>query len=115
MSWQKKYQASNNGACYSGVLSTAGGLVFVSSRGQASGVPKPFGGTLYAYDAATGKQLWSYHNTSLIEAPAITYEVNGVQYVAVDMTGGTSTVKIPGFGALTTATKDKLTVFALSS
>lgn len=115
MAWQKKFQASNNGACYSGALSTAGGLVFASSRGQASGVPKPFGGTLYAYNATNGKQLWSYQNSSLIEAPAITYEVNGVQYVAVDMTGGTSTVKIPGFGSLTTATKDRLTVFTLGS
>lgn len=115
MSWQKKYQASNNGACYSGVLTTAGGLAFVSSRGQTSGVPKPFGGSFYAYDAKTGKQLFSYRNSSLIEAPAITYSVDGTQYVAVVMTGGTSTVQLPGFGALTTATKDKLTVFKLST
>ena len=113
LDWQKKYDASNNGACYSGVLSTAAGLVFVSSRGQTSGVPKKFGGTFYAYDAKTGKQLFKYQNSSLIMAPAITYSIKGKQYIAVDMTAGTSTVQLPGFGALTTSTKDRLTVFAL--
>ena len=46
-------------------------------------------------------------------APAITYSVKGKQYIAVDMTAGTDTVQLPGFGALTTSTKDRLTVFAL--
>jgi glucose dehydrogenase len=113
LDWQVQYNASNNGACYSGALSTAGGLVFVASRGQTSGVPKPFGGALYAYSAKTGKPLFSYRNSSLIMAPAITYSVKGKQYVAVDMTAGTNTVSLPGFGALTTSTRDKLMVFSL--
>jgi quinohemoprotein ethanol dehydrogenase len=113
LDWQTKYQASDNGACYSGVLSTAGGLIFTSSRGQAGGVPHPFGGTLYAYNAKTGKPVWHYRNSSIIEAPAITYMANGKQYVAVDMTSGTSNVNIPGFGTFTTSTRDKLTVFSL--
>jgi len=113
LDWQVKYQGSNDGACYSGVLSTAGGLVFVSSRGQTSGVPKPFGGKFYAYNAKTGKQLFMFKNKSLIMAPAITYAVNGKQYIAVAMTAGTSTVNLPGFGALTTSTKDRLVVFSL--
>jgi quinohemoprotein ethanol dehydrogenase len=115
LAWQVKYNAANNGACYSGAMSTAGGLVFVSSRGQSSGVPKPFGGTFYALDAKTGKTLFKYRNSSLIMAPAITYMVGGKQYVAVDMTGGTNSVALPGFGSLTTSTNDKLTVFALPS
>jgi len=113
MRWQKGYNAKNNGACYSGTMSTASGLTFVSSRGQTSGVPKPFGGTLYAYDSNTGKVLWRFRNSSLIMAPAITYKAKGRQYVAVDMTAGTSTVSLPGFGDLTTATKDRLVVFSI--
>jgi len=113
LAWQVRYNAKNNGACYSGGLSTASGLLFMSSRGQTSGVPKPFGGTLYAYDAKTGKVMFRYRNKSLIQAPAITYTVKGKQYIAVEMTAGTNTVALPGFGDLTTSTKDKLTVFTL--
>ncbi len=115
LDWQKQYQATSDGACYSGALTTAGGLVFVASRGQASGVPTPFGGTFYAYDAKTGKQLFSYKNSSIIEAPPLTYSVNGKQYVAIDMTGGVNVINIPGFGAITSSTTDKQTVFALPS
>jgi glucose dehydrogenase len=110
--WQKQYQANQDGACYSGVLSTAGGLVFTASRGQTDTTPG-FGGTFYAYDAKTGKQLFSYKNSSLIMAPPLTYSVNGKQYVAVDMTAGTNHVIFPGFGGITTSTSDKLVVFAL--
>jgi len=57
----------------SGVLSTAGGLVF-----QGGGE-----GTFVAYDAANGTRLWSYDAGNGVIAPAVTYEVGGEQYVAV--------------------------------
>jgi len=63
----------------SGTLATAGGLVFV-------GHPD---GTLRAYDAKTGAQLWQWQTGYGADAPAITYDVNGVQYVAI-ATGGNS-------------------------
>jgi quinohemoprotein ethanol dehydrogenase len=116
LAWQIKYQANQDGACYSGDLTTAGGLLFVSSRGiSATGLPPgtPLGGHLYAYSAATGKQLWSYQNSSEIQAPAFTYSVNGTQYVGVDMEGNTSSITFPGFGVFTTVLSDKLTVFKL--
>ena len=56
-----------------GVLATAGDLVF-----QGSGE-----GKFQAYDAATGKQLWSYDTGNGVIAPASTYEVDGEQYVAL--------------------------------
>ncbi|HEY8245276.1 MAG TPA: PQQ-binding-like beta-propeller repeat protein [Casimicrobiaceae bacterium] len=56
-----------------GVLATAGGLVF---NGEANGWFK-------AYDAATGKELWKYQCGAGVNAPAVTYTINGKQYVAV--------------------------------
>jgi mono/diheme cytochrome c family protein len=114
LAWQNVWQATTQGTCYSGVLSTAGGLVFVGSMGQppravtAQLVSKNFGGWFYAYDAKTGKQLFSYQNVSQITAPPITYTVGGRQYIAVDMA---ASVDYNSF--LPSATADKLTVFWL--
>jgi hypothetical protein len=55
------------------VLSTAGGLVF---QGNA-------GGSLSAYDARSGEQLWTFAAQTGVVAAPITYAVNGVQYVAI--------------------------------
>ncbi len=58
---------------YGGALATAGNLVFM-------GEPD---GTFGAYDAKTLKQLWSFNTGTGINAPPITFSVNGKQYVAV--------------------------------
>src|SRR5215831_6174766 len=58
---------------YAGVLATAGNVVFT---GQLDG-------TFAAYDAKTLQEVWSYNVGSGINAPAVTYAVNGKQYVAV--------------------------------
>ncbi|MCX7627845.1 MAG: PQQ-binding-like beta-propeller repeat protein [Methylophilaceae bacterium] len=56
-----------------GVLATAGGLVFTGEGG----------GRLVALDAATGDVLWQSEFEAGVNAPPITYEIDGVQYVAV--------------------------------
>jgi quinohemoprotein ethanol dehydrogenase len=56
-----------------GTLTTAGNLVF---QGRADG-------TLVAYRATDGKQLWEFDTGIGIAAPPMTYEVNGNQYIAV--------------------------------
>jgi alcohol dehydrogenase (cytochrome c) len=56
-----------------GALATAGNLVFF-------GLPD---GTFAAYDAKTLKELWSFNVGTGINAPPITYSVNGKQYIAV--------------------------------
>lgn len=56
-----------------GALATAGGLVFV---GEPSGA-------FDAFDAASGTKLWSYSFVAGVNAPPISYAVNGTQYVAV--------------------------------
>ena len=56
-----------------GVLATAGDLVF---NGEANGWFK-------AYNAQNGKELWKYNCGAGVNAPAVSYMVNGKQYVAV--------------------------------
>jgi alcohol dehydrogenase (cytochrome c) len=58
---------------YSGVLATAGNLVFL---GQPDG-------SFTAYDGKTLKELWSFNAGTGINAPPISYAVNGKQYIAV--------------------------------
>jgi alcohol dehydrogenase (cytochrome c) len=57
----------------SGMLTTAGGLVFTGD-GQ---------GYLVALDARTGKPLWHFQTGGPIKAPPITYTLNGKQQVAI--------------------------------
>jgi quinohemoprotein ethanol dehydrogenase len=63
-----------------GTLTTKGGLVF---EGDARG-------EFIAYDAADGRQLWSFDAERGIVAPPISYSVNGIQYISVlvDWSGG---------------------------
>ncbi|HTM49867.1 MAG TPA: PQQ-binding-like beta-propeller repeat protein [Bryobacteraceae bacterium] len=60
-------------ANYSGVLSTAGGLVFYGETG----------GGFAAVDAATGRTLWHFESNATWKASPMTYTVKGKQYVAV--------------------------------
>ena len=60
-------------AVYSGVVATAGGLVFTTT----------VDGTIYALDDVSLKPLWSFNAGSLSSAPPMTYSVNGKQYIAV--------------------------------
>ncbi|XVU29574.1 PQQ-binding-like beta-propeller repeat protein [Actinoplanes sp. CA-054009] len=61
-----------------GVLSTAGGLVFI---GQPDG-------NLIALDAFNGRELWRFQCGAAISASPIMYEVDGTQYLSV-YAGGT--------------------------
>lgn len=56
-----------------GALSTAGGLVFYGENG----------GWFKAVDAASGNELWKFNTGTGISQGAVTYEVDGKQYVAV--------------------------------
>jgi quinohemoprotein ethanol dehydrogenase len=67
------WQHRNPGDANKGGLSTAGDLMFT---GQADGF-------LTAYNVRTGDQLWKFQAGWGVGAPPMTYEVDGVQYVAV--------------------------------
>jgi alcohol dehydrogenase (cytochrome c) len=69
IAWQYKAPAPMIG----GALATGGGLVFV---GEGSGA-------FDAFDARTGRKLWSHRFVGGANAPPVTYEVNGTQYVAI--------------------------------
>ncbi len=58
-----------------GVLTTAGGLVFV-------GHPS---GQVVALDAKTLKELWRFETGAGVNAPPISYSVNGKQYIAIEV------------------------------
>jgi glucose dehydrogenase len=62
-----------------GVLATGGDLVFV---GEGNGM-------FDAFDAHNGKKLWSFNCGAGVNAPPVSYSVNGKQYIAVAAGGST--------------------------
>jgi quinoprotein glucose dehydrogenase len=63
-----------------GTIATAGGLVFVGATDDAR---------FRAFDAKTGKELWTYKLDGAAEATPITYQApDGKQYVVITATGG---------------------------
>lgn len=70
---KEAWQVSMGGSWNSGLLSTAGGLVF---GGDAYG-------DFTAYDAKAGHKLWSIDLKTGILAPAMSYEIEGQQYIAL--------------------------------
>ncbi len=89
--WQVDWDA----IAYSGVLTTKGNLVFVGHND----------GRLIAYDAKTGDQVWEYMTDAGVNAPPVTYEIDGVQYISVLAAGNTLAGSKHG---------DKLYTFALN-
>ena len=87
-----------------GVLATAGGLVF---QGTAEG-------ELAAYDAASGKKLWSYKTGNGVIAAPMTYELGGEQYVAVMVgVGGGGQISAPASMPTRPRLPGRLLVFKL--
>lgn len=69
----------------SGLLATAGGLVFAGDRE----------GYFIALDARTGKPLWKFQTGGMIIAPPITYLWEGKQYLAVAAGSSIMTFVLP--------------------
>lgn len=72
--WHVEHRGSWNG----GTLATAGNLVF---QGTADG-------TLVAYRADTGEQLWDFATQTGVVAPPMSYEIDGEQYISVNVGWG---------------------------
>ena len=94
-----KWEAPSDIPRFSGVLSTAGGVVF---SGQLTGA-------FEAFDADTGKKLWQFQTGSGIEGQPVTWQQDGVQYVAVAsgiggvysiFSGDERLAKVPAGGSL---------------
>lgn len=73
--WQQKTEHPMLG----GLVVTDGGLLFAGEGDQG----------FSAFDADTGKRLWNYQTDAGVNAPPITYSIDGRQYVAV-AAGGNS-------------------------
>lgn len=73
MTGKSKWEVPSEMPNYSGVLSTAGGVVF-SGR---------MDGEFVAYDSATGQKLWGFQTGSGITGIPVTWERGGKQYVTV--------------------------------
>jgi len=88
----------------SGALATAGNLVFI-------GEPD---GSFTAHDARTLKELWSFNTGTGINAPAVTFSVNGKQYIAVLVGSKQPNAVMPNAPELkNTSTASMLYVFSL--
>ncbi len=71
------WQVNWDSVAYSGVLTTAGNLVFVGHND----------GRLIAFDAKTGEQVWEYQMDAGANAPSVTYEIDGEQYLSIYAAG----------------------------
>jgi len=67
--WEFKYPSPS----WSGVLSTAGGLVFTGDSE----------GNFVALDAASGKALWHFQTGSAVYAAPMAFAIDGKEYVAI--------------------------------
>ena len=77
LSWQQIFE----GYGQSGPVVTAGGVVFVGAGSNTAGY-------FYAYDAATGEELWKFNTgAGVFSSPAV-YMVDGEQFVTVASGGG---------------------------
>jgi alcohol dehydrogenase (cytochrome c) len=99
MTGKAKWEQPSDIPRFSGVLSTAGGVVF---SGQLTG-------EFEAFDAENGKKLWQFQTGSGIEGQPITWEQDGRQYVAVSVgiggvyslfSGDERLAKVPAGGSL---------------
>jgi len=73
------WKADTDQPLMGGVLATAGDLVFTGEGN----------GSFNAYDARNGKKLWSFQAGAGVNAPPVSYMVNGKQYIAVAAGGNT--------------------------
>jgi alcohol dehydrogenase (cytochrome c) len=68
-----RYPQIGTGDSWGGTLATAGGLVFFGDDAE----------SFEAVDAATGRPLWHFNTGQKMRASPMTYEVEGIQYVAI--------------------------------
>jgi len=99
MTGKSKWEVPSDIPRFSGVLSTAGGVVFTGR----------LTGEFEAFDAKSGKKLWQFKTGSGIEGQPVTWEQDGVQYVAVTsgiggvyslFSGDARLAKVPAGGSL---------------
>ena len=81
-----KWEVTSLTPRWGGVLATAGGVVF---SGQSTG-------EFEAFDADNGQKLWQFQTGSGVEGQPVTWQQDGVQYVAVTVGHGGAYVVYAG-------------------
>lgn len=100
IAWQVELPRHGNG----GAMVTASDIVFAGTTRQ----------TFAAFDARTGQLLWEYPTQSAPVAGAISYELDGVQYVAINAGWGGGAAQIErGAGIELPRAPARLLVFRL--
>lgn len=97
LEWRHKIMAPD-GACRGGATATAGGIVFAPANH----------GKVFAFDAATGKELWSFQGPSDVNAPPMVFEADGHEYVALYYGG-----QVPLVGGMTNKHYARMLVFSV--
>ncbi len=106
MTGKAKWEVPSDTPRFSGVLSTAGGVVFTGK----------LTGEFEAFDADTGAKLWQFKTGSGIEGQPVTWSQDGVQYVAVTSGHGGAYVAVSGDpGLANIPAGGSLWVFALAA
>lgn len=82
IAWQVKWESN----AYSGVLATAGDLIFVGHND----------GRLIAFNAKTGDEVWNYKMDAGANAPSVTYEIDGEQYLSIFAAGNSLAGSVHG-------------------
>src|SRR5262249_30643119 len=80
---------------WSGVLSTAGNLVFGASGGWITRDRQSMEAYFFALDAANGRELWRINLGGEMSASPTTFSVNGKQMVAMPAGSGLFTFSLP--------------------
>ncbi|MGH7153122.1 MAG: pyrroloquinoline quinone-dependent dehydrogenase [Acetobacteraceae bacterium] len=99
IAWQYKSDLPMVG----GVTTTAGNLVFGGEMN----------GDFDAFDAKSGRKLWSFNLGAGVQAPPVTYSVDGVQYVAVAAGGNAANGNPEIMERLGKQYGDAIAIFAL--
>jgi alcohol dehydrogenase (cytochrome c) len=68
-----RYPQTGAGDSWGGILTTAGGIIFFGDDA----------GSFEAVDATSGRPLWHFNTAQRMRASPMTYEVGGIQYVAI--------------------------------
>lgn len=69
MAWQVNWQPGE----YTSILATEGDILFAGKNN----------GKVSALHAATGQEVWSYETGASSNTPAVTYEIDGDQYISI--------------------------------
>lgn len=89
--WERKLHTKP----WSGVLSTAGGLVFGGSGGWITRDRPEMEAWFYALDAGDGRELWRINLGGDMSSSAMTYQVNGKQMIAMPAGSGLFVFALP--------------------